>query len=328
MKKIKLKYKEALLYLNEHPELSFTKIGEMFGCERHTLKKLFDEKINWDNVLYTEGEELLLFTDNEKQAIIAYEENILTVLEIAELYGVSKSTMSRWVTRFNLTQRGPKRKYTLNERKFYTIETEEDAYWLGFITADGYVNEERGFLNVKLQLQDEEHLIKLKNFLESYDSPIKDDKGGSGQLIKSITFNSKKLVENLVKLNIRQNKSGYEIPQYNLETKLYSAYLRGLIDGDGCLTYGENNYQIDLVGSIELVKFVRDFINKNIVPLNYDYIYQHGTIYRFTCRNQEIVKACYEFLYENANIYLDRKYRIAMSFLHGRDKTEEKTGTA
>ena len=327
MKKIKTKYKEALLYMTEHPELSFTKIGELFQCERHTLKKLFDEKINWDNVLYIEGEEFLLFTEQEKQAILAYEENLLTISEITKLYGISKSTLSRWIVRFGLNSRGPKRKYFLNENKFQTIETEEDAYWLGFITADGYINEERGFLNVKLQLQDENHLNKLKNFLES-DSPIKDDKGGSGQLIKSITFNSRKLINNLVNLNVRQNKSGCEIPQYNLKDNLYSAYFRGLIDGDGCLTFGENNYQIDLVGSIELVQFFRDFVNENIVSLNYDYIYQHGTIYRFTSRDQKIVKACFKFLYENANIYLDRKYKKAMSFLHGRDKTEEKTGTA
>lgn len=30
--------------------------------------------------------------------------------------------------------------YTYNKNAFNIIETEEDAYWLGFILADGYVS--------------------------------------------------------------------------------------------------------------------------------------------------------------------------------------------
>ena len=329
MKKIQTKYKEAILYMQEHPELSVTKIGEMFQCERHTLKKLYDKKIDWNDVSYIIGEELVFLTEAEKRAVEAYEENLLTIPEITELYGVSKSTLSRWVTYFNLKARGPKRKYSINEDKFKTITTEEDAYWLGFLTADGYINEDRGFLNVKLQLQDEEHLIKLRNFLEAYDIPIRDDRGGSGQLVKSITFNSRKIVENLVKLNVRQNKSGKEVPQYNLKSELYSAYFRGLIDGDGCLTAGKDGFQIDLVGSKELVQFFRNYIDKNIISLNYEYLYEHGTIYRFTCRSYNVIKSCYEFLYTNANIYLDRKYEIATNFIRTVAvlKSEKKSGT-
>ena len=52
MKKIQTKYKEAILYMQEHPELSVTKIGEMFQCERHTLKKLYDNSASNDKQIH------------------------------------------------------------------------------------------------------------------------------------------------------------------------------------------------------------------------------------------------------------------------------------
>lgn len=51
-----------------------------------------------------------------------------------------------------------KRKYILNENYFESITTPEQAYWLGFLSADGYVNTAQGELELELQEQDQEHL--------------------------------------------------------------------------------------------------------------------------------------------------------------------------
>lgn len=52
--------------------------------------------------------------------------------------------------------------YVYNKNAFATIETEEDAYWLGFILADGYVSgpDKPAYLQIKLGIKDYAHLQK------------------------------------------------------------------------------------------------------------------------------------------------------------------------
>ena len=63
------------------------------------------------------------------------------------------------------------KKYKLNESVFDTIDTEEKAYWLGFLMSDGYNHETHSQVSLRLQAGDKEILEKYKIFLET-DVPI------------------------------------------------------------------------------------------------------------------------------------------------------------
>lgn len=327
MKKILKKYKDAIIYYQKNQNESISSIAEKFDCERHTLTKYIKLSIDWDSIDLITDEEYIFLEDNEKEALQLYKESDLTILEIVQKTGLSKNTISRLVERFNYSKRGPYRIYNINEAVFDEIKTEEQAYWLGFITADGYINEERNFLNIKLQVNDYNHLVKFAKFINAPESLIKDDRGGSGQIVKSITVNSKHLITSLVKLGIRQGKSGKEKPITTLSIELTTHYIRGLIDGDGCLIDGEKR-KIGLVGSLDIINFVKNFINDNIHELNskYKYIYPKGVIYDFSIYTSDVVISVYKTLYENASIYLDRKYAIAMETVAVL-KSEKKSGT-
>ena len=327
MKKILKKYKDAIIYYQNNPNQSISSIAKQFDCERHTLTKYAKFSLDWDNIDLTTDTEYIFLEDNEKEALRLYKESDLTILEIVQKTGLSKNTISRLVEKCNYSKRGPHRIYNISETIFDDIKTEEQAYWLGFITADGYVNEERNFLNIKLQVSDYNHLVKFAKFINAPESLIKDDRGGSGQIIKSITVNSKHLVDSLVKLGIRQGKSGKEKPITTLSRELTIHYIRGLIDGDGNLTDGERR-KIGLVGSLDIINFVKNFINDNIHQINskYKYIYPKGTIYDFSIYSTDVVISVYKTLYENASIYLNRKYAIAMKTVAVL-KSEKNTGT-
>ena len=58
-----------------------------------------------------------------------------------------------------------RRKYALNEAFFEIIDSEEKAYWLGFIAADGCVY--RRTLSINLNIKDKAHLEKLIAILNS-----------------------------------------------------------------------------------------------------------------------------------------------------------------
>lgn len=63
------------------------------------------------------------------------------------------------------TKSEARRKHPLDEGFFDSIDSEEKAYWLGFVTADGGVYE--GRLAVNLKHTDRRHLVKLKKALRT-----------------------------------------------------------------------------------------------------------------------------------------------------------------
>ena len=197
-----------------------------------------------------------------------------------------------------------------NRNIFDNIDSSEKAYWLGFITADGYVHKNKHMLRIKIGKRDEEHLIKFINFIGGDISMLKYE-------IHSITKNkncyvslySKEITNALYKLGIFQAKSGKErIP--NINQKYIVDFIRGLWDGDGFIR--ENLTGIGLVGSYEILSFVQCFFNKSM-DCKILKIYSHCNIYKIEYRNKKDIKNILSLLYENSCIYLNRKYDLFCS---------------
>ena len=92
---------------------------------------------------------------------------------IAEELNINRKSLSKKLKKDGIIIRDPnknnipksKRIHSVNESVFEIIDTEEKAYWLGFLYADGYVGDNR--LELALQAKDLEHLVKFKEFMES-----------------------------------------------------------------------------------------------------------------------------------------------------------------
>ena len=56
---------------------------------------------------------------------------------------------------------------SINEHIFDTIDTEEKAYWLGFMYADGCIYSKENRIELSLQDLDVNHLYKFAKFLDS-----------------------------------------------------------------------------------------------------------------------------------------------------------------
>ena len=69
------------------------------------------------------------------------------------------------------------RKHFFNENYFENIDTEEKAYWLGFISADGSICKSSKYNSYRLVLNlnrlDEHHILKFKNAICANDINIK-----------------------------------------------------------------------------------------------------------------------------------------------------------
>lgn len=214
------------------------------------------------------------------------------------------------------------RKYSFNENYFETIDTEDKAYWLGFLYADGYVNSQKTSFELRVKESDYHHLEKFIDCIQG-NMPIRLTKkiiDGKEYLGWSMQANSAKFKSDLIKQGCVENKSLIlKFPTENqVPQKLIYHFIRGYVDGDGSYVLKKNKYvgkkktTISYAICVEITgtqDFCEGYIRvlglhpNKIHPLrkNNDRVKRvlYGGIY-----GTEIVKK----LYNNATIYLDRKY--------------------
>src|SRR4051812_9808472 len=120
------------------------------------------------------------------------------------------------------------RKHFFNESYFNSIDTEDKAYWLGFIAADGNVQftAKNKCLSIGLKFSDKTHLEKFALCL-NYNGPI-----STNRTIAKITLYSAQLTKDLATHGILPRKS-FNVKPWSGSPYLLKHYWRGVFDGDG-----------------------------------------------------------------------------------------------
>lgn len=244
----------------------------------------------------------IIFSEEQKEKIIKMYNDGISMVKIAEQFNCSNKTIGRLLKKENVESRG-NRKIFFNEKIFDNIDNAEKAYWTGFITADGYVNEDRGFLSIKLQYSDIEHLKKFAKFIGcSEDNIVIEYHNITGKPLCRIRLNSRKLVNSLIKLNIRQNKSTNEHVA-PIPNEFIKDYIRGIIDGDGHI----DKERIDICNSVEVLTYIKEYLNEKCYTAIGKICNHYNTHRIFICKNRGL--ALKHLYYDNC-ICLDRKYNF------------------
>lgn len=126
-------------------------------------------------------------------------------------------------------------KVSMDENYFEKIDTPEKAYFLGLLYADGYYDGK--CIAISLQEKDKEILEKFKTIIKH---------NGKLQFIKRkkencqnsyrLSICTKKPIKDLIEKGIVRNKTyNMLIPNF-IKEELYSHFIRGFFDGDGCIT--------------------------------------------------------------------------------------------
>lgn len=213
--------------------------------------------------------------------------------------------------------------YDYDRNKFEKILTEEDAYWLGFLYADGYVchSNHNWWYGVELQYRDIGHLKKLNKYMNGnmhidtfyHKSPTSDN---ICKMCK-IAYYSRSLFENLVRCGCVQRKSKIiTMPLDIVPEELMRHFIRGYFDGDGsCGIYAHSQRKYlkyprakITCGSHDFVNQLKEYLNNNGIrcgiitskEFNYDIFFS----------GKENVTNFLKYMYKDSNIYLDRKYEI------------------
>ena len=198
-----------------------------------------------------------------------------------------------------------KRTIQMNTKKLSSIETEEDAYWLGFIMADGYVSQVHNHLDISLKDVDAHHLQLLADYFES-DAKVTYRNVGKHRACR-VTFCSKELVASLVSHGCIQNKSlVLEFP--TIKQELVHHFLRGYFDGDGSVSYNheaKKSFDFHFIGTESFVTEARRHIGLSDTKL-----YKKGEAYDLRYGGVGNAKKLYDYLYQDANVYLARKHDV------------------
>lgn len=196
---------------------------------------------------------------------------------------------------------GLNRKYKFNQSCFESIDTEDKAYWLGFLMADGHIRERKSGNSFCLTSIDFEHLEKYKFFL-SHPGSIKPHQKGCFRF----EVYSNKVVKDLINLGIVSRKS-FQASVPNINNCFMKDFIRGVFDGDGTIGYTGESWRISIASATKsFIYDLRSIINRFGIEVND--IDKRGSVYILSFGGSRLAYIFGNFMYDNATVYLDRKY--------------------
>jgi len=267
-------------------------------------------------------------TDIERQILERYMRGE-SACSISKTLNISDQTVYRYLQKNGIERRnkGSYRQHNLSIQKLTDFNIPETQYWLGFIYADGHL-ENKGSggywygISLTLSIKDKKHLEKFKKFI-GYDGRIiihKVYSFGKEWKLCRLSLYSKKLVE------ILQLK-GFSKKTIPKELLVSPHFWRGVIDGDGWFMFIKEKryrpkwnkiyemYRLDLglcgddYTILAFNNFVKTLVGKELIIRNKKQS-KNGSVYL-----EGIIsgKKAYEIgkkIYQNAKVYLERKKEI------------------
>ena len=218
-----------------------------------------------------------------------------------------------------------KRKYPIQEDFFDKIDTQEKAYILGLLYADGWNQTDRNVVGIGLKESDKEILDKITSLIQptkplGYYKKNKLKKGfENSQNEYRLVIANKHISERLVELGCGKAKThNLTFPtEEQVPSCLIRHFVRGYFDGDGSVS-GDKQKQFCLVGTIDFLLPLQQIL---IEELGFS---ETKLEQRHKDRDNNIrslrycgVNQCIKFrdwLYEDSTIYLKRKFDIFSSY--------------
>jgi len=272
------------------------------------------------------------FTEEQVDRMVELFNRKVNLTKIGKEFGVTANPI-----KIQLELRGfviKQRRHEVTEGYFKVVDSEEKAYWLGFLAADGCirrrVNKEgktRGdSIALKLSVMDEKHMEKFRDSIcptaKIYYQTCKTvTKKGNDSYSDTcnLGINGNELVQDIIKLGVGPRKT-FTVGKPNIDEKYYRDFIRGFFDGDGCCYINKKlgkrgSYTLGINYSFACAsKDMRDFFAEELTKVDiptkcYDDLNLNITGGFINS------KKFFDYLYTDATIYLERKYDKGMEFV-------------
>lgn len=183
---------------------------------------------------------------------------------------------------------------------FFDTWNEQSSYWMGFIAADGYLNECSRSIIVSLAKRDREHLEKLNNIIQ----PGRPLTESMARNMVTCTIRSDRIYQRLLEVGITPRKSQcLRFPSDIPEEQIHH-FLRGYFDGDGSVWKRSSDGRIGfkLVGTEDFLSAAVRHLPGNMRPAK-----KTGeNLWCIQTTGAAAIRVL-EYLYKDATIYLERK---------------------
>ena len=197
---------------------------------------------------------------------------------------------------------------------FDFIDSEDKAYFLGFLMADGNTSITNGQYALKLSVASKDaHIIddflktiqstnKAREFMARIEkSTLASVKTPSSQY--GVSLSSKHMVSRLIELGVVPRKTGLEsFPSSQMPSELYPHFFRGYFDGDGTISSKHRIVRLYSASSSLLDDFA-SFFNLS-KPITF-----YNNCYSLTLSVHE-AQSFYDTVYRDAAIFLHRKKQL------------------
>lgn len=252
-----------------------------------------------------------------------YETGDYNYTELCEFFPITSSSIGRMLKRNGYEAKSAselKRKYPIQEDFFDVIDTEEKAYVLGLLYADGCNSTDRNSVSLSLKELDKEILEKVTSLIQptkplSYldTSTQKKTKGfENSQSQYRLVIANKHISQKLVELGCGKAKTHNLIfpTEDQVPKHLQRHFIRGYFDGDGSVS-GNKQKQFSIVGTINFLLPLQKILMKELDFSQTKFDKRHKDrdnnirSLRYCGNNRCIVFR--DWLYKDATIFLKRK---------------------
>lgn len=253
-------------------------------------------------------------TPKEKEYILKWYNKKQTG-EIAKDLGLTTKQVNDFA--YNQGLESEVTRYELNENFFDVIDTEEKAYWLGFLYADGTITpiKRKDYiksytLEIGLARKDKSHLEKMKKSIgsthEIVDKMVKDSE------VSRLRIYSTKMCRNLIDKGCTPTKSlTLTFPSEDILPKeLVRHFIRGYLDGDGCVYAVPEKYAyiVNFIGTREFLESIQNVFAKEI-GLTKTAIKAKGRAFQTQWGGRLNMVKIRSYLYSDCSICLERKQK-------------------
>ena len=260
-----------------------------------------------------------------------YETGDYTGSDLSKIFKISAVAINGLLRRNGYKSKSQselRRKYPINEDFFDEINTEEKAYILGLLYADGWNQTDRNVVGIGLKESDKEILDKITNLIQPtkpmqyFDTSTSRKKLGfeNSENQYRLIIANKHISQRLVELGCGKAKTHtLTFPtEEQVPSHLIRHFVRGYFDGDGSVSNGKTS-QVDIVGTISFLLPLQEILFKelslNITVLNQRHKRRDNEIRTLQIGGNKQCISFREWLYKDTTIYLERKKNIFDSYV-------------
>lgn len=204
----------------------------------------------------------------------------------------------------------------VEDKYFSKINTQDKAYILGMLLADGHLQIKRNAISLSLSGEEDGKLVqKIANRLFVSDYQVHNDhessKNPKHQDRFQLWLTSKQMTQDLMNLGFTDNKT--KICEFNFDSippRLMRHFIRGFFDGDGSVYLTKyKSLTVHFVGLENIIKFIQKYLQSIGIKSSIYPCFSSNLVCELRFGNVHHVQTLYDTMYRNANLLLPRKKR-------------------